>query len=237
MVRCGFQDLRDPPSPHPPRTTYYNNELGLIATINLLDTIIFKMSLMAPNSAKIILITGAASGIGAATAKHLAAEGYRLCLSDINEPLLSTVCHDISQTNNKSILTKTVVDVSDHRSVSTWIEHCGKEAEENPRIEIYGVFNCAGVNPTPTPLQKTTNEYFEKLVSVNLQGTFNVCRVAEAYLNQGAVVVNVSSIMGLHPSAMNSVYCATKYAIIGFSKSLALEWGPRGIRVNVVAPG
>jgi len=184
---------------------------------------------------KAILITGAASGIGAATARHLASQGYVLGLSDINEKLLTLVSGSISEAYPEAIWSAKYLDVSEAEQVDKWI---GDIANELPAwLGIHGIFNCAGVNPTPTALQNTTDEYFHKLVSVNLQGTFNVCRAAADYLKRGAVVVNVSSIMGLHPSAMNSVYCATKYAVIGFSKSLALEWGPKGIRVNVVAPG
>lgn len=186
------------------------------------------------NEGKLILITGAASGIGAATARHLAAQGYRLCLSDINQELLATVDASIPRAfPYRSIVSNAIVDVSRYSAVERWIEDIALFDE----MEIYGIFNCAGVNPTPTALEKTSEEYFHKLVSTNVQGTFNVCKAAADYLKKGAVLVNVSSIMGLHPSAMNSVYCATKYAIVGFSKSLALEWGPRGIRVNVVAPG
>lgn len=99
------------------------------------------------------------------------------------------------------------------------------------------LFNCAGINPTSIPLEETTDEYWDKLVSVNLKGVFNVTRAAIPHLKKGASIVNVSSISGIRPSAQQSVYCTTKYGLIGFSKCVALELGPRGIRTNVVAPG
>ncbi|KAF2253672.1 NAD(P)-binding protein [Trematosphaeria pertusa] len=102
---------------------------------------------------------------------------------------------------------------------------------------LHHVFNCAGVNPTSIPLEETTDEYWDKLVDTNLKGVFHVTRAAIPHLAPGASFVNVSSISGIRPSALQAVYCTTKYGLIGFSKCMALELGPRGIRTNVVAPG
>ena len=101
------------------------------------------------------------------------------------------------------------------------------------------VFNCAGVNPTPIPLEETSDEYFDRLVNANLKGVFNVTRACVPSLARSAYpsIVNVSSILGTRGSPQQSVYCATKWGLIGLTKSLALELGPRGIRVNCVAPG
>lgn len=102
---------------------------------------------------------------------------------------------------------------------------------------IHHVFNCAGVNPTSIPIEETSDEYWDKLVNTNLKGVFNVTRAAIPHLKPGASFVNVSSISGIRPSAFQSVYCTTKYGLIGFSKCMALELGPKGIRTNIVAPG
>ena len=102
---------------------------------------------------------------------------------------------------------------------------------------IDNVFNCAGVNPTAYDLESVTDEYWDKLVNTNLKGTFNITRAAIPHLQSGASFVNVSSISGLHPTVRHAVYCATKYGIIGFSKCMALELGPKGIRTNIVCPG
>lgn len=100
------------------------------------------------------------------------------------------------------------------------------------------VFNCAGVNPTSYALTDTTDAYWARLVDVNLKGTYLVTRAAVPHVTApGGSFVNVSSICGLHPVANQAIYCATKYGVIGFSKSMALELGPKGIRTNVVAPG
>lgn len=102
---------------------------------------------------------------------------------------------------------------------------------------IHHIFNCAGVNPTSIPLQETTDAYWDKLVNTNLKGVFNVTRGVIPHLKSGASFVNVSSISGLRGSAQQAVYCTTKYGLIGFSKCMALELGPKGIRTNVICPG
>lgn len=103
--------------------------------------------------------------------------------------------------------------------------------------QIDFVFNCAGVNPTSIPLESTTDAYWDKLVNTNLKGVFLVTRACLPHLSRDSAIVNVSSICGVRGAALQSVYCTTKFGLIGMSKSLALELGPRGIRVNCVAPG
>jgi NAD(P)-dependent dehydrogenase (short-subunit alcohol dehydrogenase family) len=124
------------------------------------------------------------------------------------------------------------VDVSSSAQVSSFV---ASTIEKLDRIDH--VFNCAGVNPTSIPLADTSEEYWDKLVNTNLKGVFLVTRACLPHLSRGASIVNVSSISGIRGSAMQSVYCTTKFGLIGMSKSLALELGPQGIRVNCVAPG
>jgi len=99
------------------------------------------------------------------------------------------------------------------------------------------VFNCAGVNPTAYPLVDTTDDYWNKLMNTNVKGIYNITRACIPNLQSGASFVNVSSLCGLYPRAQLAIYCATKYAVIGFSKCMALELGPKGIRTNIIAPG
>lgn len=99
------------------------------------------------------------------------------------------------------------------------------------------VFNCAGINPTSYALAEVPDGYWERLMDVNLKGLYLVTRTTMPHMRAGGSYVNVSSICGLHPVAGMALYCASKWGVIGFSKSMALELGPRGVRVNVVAPG
>ncbi|KAJ9662375.1 hypothetical protein H2201_006083 [Coniosporium apollinis] len=177
---------------------------------------------------RVVLVTGAGSGIGRATASKLSSLGAKLALCDIDfDGLIETkeLCHDRKHYY-------AVFDVG-------LTEKCNEFVGDV--VACYGtidhVFNCAGVNPTSYPLETTTDEYWDKLVNTNLKGTYNITRACIPHLKSGASFVNVSSIAGLHPTAQQAIYCATKYGIIGFSKCMALELGPKGIRTNVVAPG
>ena len=95
------------------------------------------------------------------------------------------------------------------------------------------------MNPTAYPLTATSDDYWNKLVNTNLKGTYLISRAAIPLLSNspGASIVNVSSTMGLQAAPEYAIYCATKFGIVGFTKALALELGPKGIRVNAVAPG
>ncbi|KAK4865118.1 hypothetical protein LT330_001741 [Penicillium expansum] len=181
---------------------------------------------------QVILITGAASGIGRATSIKLAIQGASLALTDINSAALSeteTKCSTKQPGQSHSLHT---VDVSDAAAVDAMVA-----AVVTCHGRLDHIFNCAGVNPTPKSILETTDTYWQLLVSVNLQGTFNVCRAGIPHLRSGASVVNVSSIAGVQPCAGMAVYAATKAGVIGFSKAMAMELGPQGIRTNVIAPG
>jgi len=176
---------------------------------------------------KVVIITGAGSGIGRATAKKLHSLGASLALCDISGKGLQETCE---LCDNESFTM--IVDVSNSDQINDFVSQTVSKFQR-----IDHVFNNAGVNPTAIPLEDTTDEYWDKLMNTNVKGTFNMTRSTIPHLRSGASFVNVSSIMGVRGSARVAVYCATKWAIIGFSKSMALELGPRGIRTNVVAPG
>ena len=181
---------------------------------------------------KVCLITGAGSGIGRATAQKINSLGGKLALSDINETGLS----ETAKLCSGDIYTE-VSSVADATACTTFVDNAA--AHFNGALHF--VFNCAGVNPTGIDLTATTDEYFDKLVSTNLKGTFAITRAAIPHLEKQppntTSIVNVSSIMGVSVSARISVYCMTKFGINGFTKAMALELGPKGIRINAVAPG
>ncbi len=87
------------------------------------------------------------------------------------------------------------------------------------------------------PLEKTTDDYWNKIVNTSLQGTYFMTRACLPVLSAGSVIVNVSSVTGLRADAGYAIYNAAKFGVIEFSKAMALELGPKGIRLNVVAPG
>ncbi|KAI1473657.1 3-oxoacyl-reductase [Daldinia eschscholtzii] len=184
-------------------------------------------------SGKVILLTGAASGIGRGTAVKLHSLGAILAITDINEAGLAETLALCAGGSNSEHHTSHVLDVSNSTNVNNRVAQV---------VAKYGhidhVFNCAGVNPTSTSLIETSEAHFDKLISVNLKGMFNVTKATIPHMTApGGSYVNVSSISGWNPDAGTAVYCATKFGVIGFSKCMALELGPKGIRVNIVAPG
>ncbi|KAJ8118785.1 hypothetical protein OPT61_g312 [Boeremia exigua] len=170
---------------------------------------------MAKFTDRVILITGAASGIGRATTLKLAAQGASVAICDVNTSMLA---------DTESMLPKGTpflsqkVDVSSEKDVISFIEAV---VEKFGRLDH--VFNCAGLNPTNIPFQDTSLAYFDMQMGVNVKGVFLVTRESLKHLKRGASIVTVSN--------------TTKHAVIGMMKSIALEYGPKGIRANCVAPG
>lgn len=179
-----------------------------------------------------MVITGAASGIGRATALKLTALGADLVLFDISDNVHDVV-HECRSLDPHIRVQAHLLDVADSEACSDAL----KRIRPSQGPPIAHVFNCAGINPTPAPLTDTSDKYFDKLFSVNIKGYYNMTKAAIPLMGPGSSFVNVGSICGLHPQRNMAIYCATKYAVTGFSKSMALELGPKGIRVNVVAPG
>ncbi len=162
-------------------------------------------------------------------AKTLEGRQARLALCDINVEALGTLRDefekkDLHQTYSLDVTSSSQCD----RTVASVLQHFGK---------VDFLFNCAGVNPTYFPLEETTDDYWNLIVNTSLQGTYLMTRACVPHLAAGSAIVNVSSISGLRASAGYAIYNAAKFGVIGFSKAMALELGPKGIRVNVVAPG
>ncbi|OQD93450.1 hypothetical protein PENSOL_c032G02176 [Penicillium solitum] len=183
---------------------------------------------------KVALITGAGSGIGKATSFKLNALGAALILCDLNMESLKNLKTELEATRADVVHVYIPLNVACSTQCASIIDSIPSRTGMN-RLDY--LFNCAGINPTDILMTNTTDEYFNHLVDVNLRGTFNMCRVCVPLLAEGSVIVNVSSMCGLSGFPGYSVYCATKFAIVGFTKALALELGSKGIRVNAVAPG
>jgi len=177
---------------------------------------------------KVILVTGAGSGIGRGTSIKLSQLGATLALSDINAASLEETLKLCSASPHST----SAFDVGSTEEAKSFVESTIKT---HGRIDH--VFNCAGVNPTTLATADIPDSYWDKIINTNLKGMFNITRACIPHLKSGASFVNVSSICGLQATAGFAVYCASKYGVIGFSKCMALELGPKGIRTNVVAPG
>lgn len=169
-----------------------------------------------------ISLSGAASGIGRATAQKMASLGAKLALSDINSEGLAET--------DKLCGGGHLMDIFDVGSSEACNNFIATIMSRLGRLDH--VFNCAGVNPTAYTLTDTTDAYWDKLMDTNLRGTYNITRAAIPHLQAGSSIVNVSSVMGVTVAANYAVYCATKWGIVGFTKAMALELGSKQIKVR-----
>jgi 3-oxoacyl-[acyl-carrier protein] reductase len=180
---------------------------------------------------KISIITGGAQGIGEATALKFGREGAKVAVCDVNLPLAQAVADAIVKAGGESLAFK--VDVTSTQDIATMVS-----AVMAKWGRIDALVNNAGIL-ADAQLKKMTEEQFDRVIDVNLKGTYNCTRaVVDIMLAQGSgSITNASSIAGLYGNFGQTNYTATKWAVIGMAKTWAKELGPKGIRVNAVAPG
>lgn len=183
---------------------------------------------------KVIAITGAGSGIGAATAREAAARGASLSLCDINEKGLNQVVEELKGKGVKVISQR--VDVSSSENVDSWIadtvKHFGK---------LDGAANIAGVEGPPGKppfcnIVDISNDHWDFIMGINLTGLFYCLRAELRVMEKGAAVLNVASMAGLMGRPGIAAYSTSKHGVVGLSRTAAKEVGERGIRVNALAP-
>ena len=174
------------------------------------------------------LVTGGASGIGEAAAKLLRELGAETVIADIDG---EKAAEALARTGAK---TATIGDVAEHedsvRMVAEAVEALGG-------LDL--AFNAAGIGDDLVPVHAQSPERWQRIVDVNLSGTYLMCRAAAQVMLEagtGGSIVNVSSIVGLGGFPRRSAYAAAKAGIIHLTRTLACEWGPAGIRVNCIAP-
>jgi meso-butanediol dehydrogenase/(S,S)-butanediol dehydrogenase/diacetyl reductase len=180
-------------------------------------------------SGKVALITGAASGIGRATALRLSKEGATLFLADINGDGLADTASELT---GEGAVKTAVVDVTDSAACTALVLEC---------VEAFGqldvLCNIAGI-ALCKHLADISDEEWHRAVSINLNGVFFLSRAAMPHLIKSkGNIVNMSSSAGLVGQAYNSAYCATKAGVLMFSKALAIEFAKAGVRVNAICPG
>ena len=180
---------------------------------------------------KVIVITGAGSGIGKETALLLAKEGAKVVVADVNEKGGEETTADIKKNGGEAFFAK--LDVTSREQSKQMVK---TTLEKYGRIDV--LINNAGIVQDAF-LSKMTEEQWDKVINVNLKGVFNCTQaVVDVMMNQGkGVIINTSSIVGLNGNVGQVNYAATKAGLIGMTKTLAKELGKKGIRVNAVAPG
>lgn len=174
---------------------------------------------------KIALVTGAASGIGAAFAKLAVEEGAEgLALLDRNSALAE-----------QSFNCPTVTAVGDVGDAALWSEFEERIAKQFGRVDL--ALANAGIGHPMTPIAKLEPETWSRVINVNLTGAFLTLRTGLRLMGEGGAIVLVSSSMGVKPAANTAGYGASKAALVQLAKIAALEAAPRRIRVNAIAPG
>ncbi|MFV9428569.1 SDR family NAD(P)-dependent oxidoreductase [Rhodococcus zopfii] len=175
---------------------------------------------------KIVIITGASSGLGRATAELMTVEGARVVIADISQEAGEAVAQEIGADFVRT-------DVGNPAEVDALVS--GTVARYG-RLDV--MCNNAGVHAAG-PLLDTTNDDFERVVAVNFAGIFYGTRAAGRVMaEQGSgVIVNTASNGGYLPTEGMAVYCGTKAAVVAMSKACALELAPKGVRVNTISPG
>ncbi|KAH8650069.1 ABA4 protein [Xylariales sp. PMI_506] len=185
-------------------------------------------------SGKVIALTGAASGIGLATAHLLASRGAKLSLADVQKDALERAQAEIQAQHQAEVLIFPV-DVRKYADVQEWtdatVKHFGR---------LDGAANLAGVIPKSIGLKGLAEQDFDDwsfVMDVNCTGVMHCLRAQLGAIADDGSIVNASSIAGTTGRANNTAYSASKHAVLGMTRSAAKEAGSRGVRVNAICPG
>jgi NAD(P)-dependent dehydrogenase (short-subunit alcohol dehydrogenase family) len=182
---------------------------------------------------KVILVTGAASGMGRVATRMFVEQGAKVVAADINESALNEVVGEVADPDSVLAVTGNVaVDADVRRMIDEGVEAFGK---------LNVIYNNAGIMPDEdTSVVETTEETFERVIDVNLKSIFLVCKhgIPQLVDAGGGSVINIASFVALMGcSVPQDAYTASKGGVLSLTRSLAVQYGPKGVRVNALCPG
>ncbi|KAB2330315.1 SDR family oxidoreductase [Bacillus mesophilum] len=183
---------------------------------------------------KVVIITGAGSGLGFSSALQIAKEGAKLTLVDLNEASLEETKSKILEVVPNAEMLLITADVADEKAVENFVNETVQKFGK-----IDGFFNNAGIEGKQNLTENYGSDEFEKVVSINLNGVFyGMKHVLKVMKEQGfGSIVNTASVGGIRGVGNQSGYAASKHGVVGLTKNSGIEYGQYGVTVKAIAPG
>lgn len=183
---------------------------------------------------QVMIVTGAAMGLGLAAAKVLAARGAAVALVDYNADALKTAQAELAADCPQAKTITVTADVSDEAAVKRYVD---ATVEAFGRVD--GLYNNAGIEGRQAPMTEYDLAVFRKVLDINVMGVYYGLRHVIPVMQQQGYgrIVNAASVGGIRGVLNQTAYVASKHAVVGMSKNAALEYGQHGILTNAIAPG